>query len=72
MIPQLIVIRPADGNETSGAYKIAVEKAKASHPQPTLLALSRQGLPNLAGSSIDATMDGTYGPVWSRGQGARG
>lgn len=60
LIPQLIVIRPADGNETSGAYKIAVEKAKASHPQPTLLALSRQGLPNLAGSSIDAVAKGAY------------
>ncbi len=59
-IPQLIVIRPADGNETSGAYKVAVEKAKASKPHPTLLALSRQGLPNLAGSTIDAVAQGAY------------
>ena len=28
-IPNLTVIRPADGNETSGAYKVAIEKAKA-------------------------------------------
>ena len=40
--------------------KVALEKAKASHPQPTLLALSRQGLPNLAGSSIDGVAKGAY------------
>ena len=33
------------GNETSGAYKVAVESRKA----PTLMAFSRQGLPNLDG-----------------------
>ncbi|WP_413165539.1 transketolase [Capilliphycus salinus ALCB114379] len=59
-IPQLIVIRPADGNETSGAYKVAVEKAKSAHPAPTLLALSRQNLPNLEGSSIDVVAKGAY------------
>ncbi len=56
LIPNLIVIRPADGNETSGAYKVAVE----NRHRPTLLALSRQGLPNLAGSSIDAVAKGAY------------
>lgn len=61
-IPNLIVLRPADGNETSGAYKIAIEKAKPANgmPTPSLLALSRQGLPNLAGSSIDAVAQGAY------------
>jgi transketolase len=57
-IPQLTVIRPADGNETSGAYKVAIENA-AQH-RPTLLALSRQNLPNLAGSSIEAVAKGAY------------
>lgn len=56
LIPNLIVIRPADGNETSGAYKIAIE----NRHRPTLLALSRQGLPNLAGSSINAVAKGAY------------
>ncbi len=56
LIPNLIVMRPADGNETSGAYKVAVENRHA----PTLLALSRQGLPNLAGSSIEGTAKGAY------------
>ena len=55
-IPNLAVFRPADGNETSGAYKVAVENRHS----PTLLALSRQGLPNLAGSSIEATAKGAY------------
>ncbi|MFW6263920.1 MAG: transketolase [Cyanobacteriota bacterium] len=55
-IPELVVIRPADGNETSGAYKAAVERRNG----PTLLALSRQGLPNLPGSSIENTTKGAY------------
>jgi len=55
-IPNLVVIRPADPNETSGAYKVAVENRK----RPTLLALSRQNLPNLAGSSIENTTKGAY------------
>ncbi|MGA0200773.1 MAG: transketolase-like TK C-terminal-containing protein, partial [Prochlorotrichaceae cyanobacterium] len=55
-IPNLLVIRPADGNETSGAYKVAVENRK----RPTLMAFSRQNLPNLAGSSIDAVAKGAY------------
>lgn len=62
-VPDLTVLRPADGNETSGAYKVAVERAKGigvATQQPTLLALSRQGLPNLAGSSIDNTAKGAY------------
>jgi transketolase len=55
-IPNLAVFRPADGNETSGAYKAAIERDNA----PTLLALSRQNLPNLAGSSIENTVKGGY------------
>lgn len=57
-IPQLTVIRPADGTETSGAYKVAVENA--NQHRPTLLCLSRQGLPNLAGSSIEGVARGAY------------
>jgi transketolase len=55
-IPNLTVFRPADGNETSGAYKVAIESRHA----PTLLALSRQALPNLAGSSIENAAKGAY------------
>lgn len=60
-IPQLIVMRPADGTETSGAYKVAVENAAQN--RPTLLCLSRQGLPNLAGSSIEGVTKGAYAVV---------
>ena len=56
VIPNLLVIRPADGNETSGAYKVAIENRK----RPTLMAFSRQNLPNLPGSSIDAVAKGAY------------
>ncbi|PSB01745.1 transketolase [Merismopedia glauca] len=55
-IPNLLVIRPADGNETSGAYKVAIE----NRHRPTLLALTRQNVPNLAGSSIEAVAKGAY------------
>ncbi|MEM6425101.1 MAG: transketolase [Cyanobacteria bacterium P01_D01_bin.128] len=56
VIPNLTVIRPADGNETSGAYKIAIANRKA----PTLLALTRQNLPNLDGSTADKVAQGAY------------
>ncbi|MGC9528605.1 MAG: transketolase [Limnospira sp.] len=56
LIPNLTVIRPADGNETSGAYKVAIE----DRHHPTLMAFSRQGLPNLEGSSIDNVAKGAY------------
>lgn len=59
-IPDLLVIRPADGNETSGAYKVAIENCHRSEVRPTLLALSRQNLTNLAGSSIEGTAKGAY------------
>jgi len=55
-IPNLTVIRPADGNETSGAYKLAIEHRHS----PTLLALSRQNLPHLEGSSIEGVAKGAY------------
>ncbi|MEA5565214.1 transketolase [Anabaena sp. UHCC 0399] len=57
-IPNLTVIRPADGNETSGAYKVAIERAKNN--APTLLAFSRQNVPNLAGTSIEGVAKGGY------------
>ncbi len=57
-IPELTVIRPADGNETSGAYKVAIELA--NQHRPTLMAFSRQNLPQLQGSSIDAVAKGAY------------
>lgn len=57
-IPDLIVIRPADGNETSGSYKVAIEAA--NQHRPTLLAFSRLAQPNLAGTSIEGVTKGGY------------
>jgi len=57
-IPDLTVIRPADGNETSGGYKVAIEKSKAQ--ASTLLAFTRQNVPNLAGTSIAGVAKGAY------------
>jgi len=62
MIPDLTVIRPADCNETAGAYKIAVEKSK-NESMPTFLALTRQVLPNLPNSSIANVEKGAYAVI---------
>jgi len=42
-IPNLVVIRPADGNETVAAWRVALERRDG----PTALALTRQKLPVL-------------------------
>jgi len=42
-IPNLVVIRPADANETAAAWKVAIGRRHA----PTLLAFSRQNVPTL-------------------------
>lgn len=55
-MPNMYVYRPADGNETVGSYITAIEHAT----QTSVLALSRQGLPNLAGSSADKVALGAY------------
>jgi transketolase len=43
IIPNLVVLRPADANETAQAWKVAIERRDG----PTVLALSRQNLPTL-------------------------
>lgn len=45
-MPGLRIIRPADANETSAAWRIAIERGG-----PTALILSRQNLPVLAGTA---------------------
>ena len=42
-MPNLGIIRPADGNETAAAWRLAIE----SKDKPTALILTRQGLPTL-------------------------
>ena len=55
-IPNCLVLRPADGNEVSGCYKIALE----NNYGPSCLCLSRQSLPQLEGSSIELVKNGAY------------
>ncbi|CAN7052487.1 unnamed protein product [Brassica rapa subsp. trilocularis] len=55
-MPNTLMFRPADGNETAGAYRIAVTKRKT----PSILALSRQKLPQLPGTSIEGVEKGGY------------
>jgi len=57
VIPNLVVLRPADANETAAAWAVAVERTDG----PTALILSRQGLPVLEG-----TVEGA-GPGVARG-----
>ncbi|ODV94943.1 hypothetical protein PACTADRAFT_3830 [Pachysolen tannophilus NRRL Y-2460] len=55
-IPNLMVWRPADGNEVSAAYY----KSLSSEKTPSVIALSRQNLPQLEGSSIEKAAKGGY------------
>ncbi len=49
-IPNVVVVRPGDANETAGAWKVALERRDG----PTALVLSRQGLPILDGTTEGA------------------
>jgi len=55
-LPNMMVWRPADGNETSAAYYVAL----TSHSTPSILALTRQNLPQLEGSTIERASKGGY------------
>ncbi len=55
-MPNMMVFRPGDGNETSGAYKVAIKNRK----RPSSLCLSRQGMPNQQNSSIEKVALGGY------------
>lgn len=54
--PNIVNIRPADGNEVSGAYLSALRNTTG----PTVLILTRQNLPHLSGSSVENTLKGAY------------
>nr|CAG8586483.1 12501_t:CDS:10 [Entrophospora candida] len=55
-LPNILIFRPADGNEVSGSYLAAIEKIDA----PSVLVLTRQNLPQLEGSSVEKTLRGAY------------
>jgi transketolase len=67
-IPQLLVVRPADGNETAAAWSLAIQRRDG----PTLLAFSRQAVPHLertAELASDGVRRGAY--VLSESDGGR-
>ncbi len=57
-MPNVNVIRPADGNETSAAWKMAIETTD----KPTLLVLSRQNLPQVTDNekAFEGVAKGAY------------
>lgn len=55
-LPNMQVWRPADGNETSAAYLVALNSVHT----PSTLCFSRQNLPHLANSSIEKAARGGY------------
>lgn len=59
-IPNLLVLRPADGNETSIAWQLALERKSG----PTALVLTRQGLPQLTPRE-NGTARGAYNLISS-------
>jgi len=55
-MPNMHVYRPADGNEVSAAYASIL-----AHPTtPATVALTRQNLPHLAGSTMEKALKGGY------------
>ncbi|ROV98613.1 hypothetical protein VSDG_04210 [Cytospora chrysosperma] len=55
-LPNCMVWRPADGNETSAAYYVSL----TSKHTPSIMALSRQNLPQLENSTIEKASKGGY------------
>lgn len=62
-LPNMMVWRPADGNETSAAYYSSLT-AKCT---PSIIALTRQNLPQLENSTIDKALKGGYVAVEAPG-----
>uniref|UniRef100_A0A7S1KP45 transketolase n=1 Tax=Percolomonas cosmopolitus TaxID=63605 RepID=A0A7S1KP45_9EUKA len=54
--PGFYVFRPADGNETNASYAVAMSKTKS----PSLLAFTRQNVPNLENSTYEKALKGGY------------
>jgi len=55
-MPRMLMMRPGDGNETTGAYRVAIINRK----RPTTLALSRQNMNHLPGTSVEGVEKGFY------------
>ncbi len=55
-IPHLIVIRPADANETAVAFKFALQQKE----NPVALILTRQNIPVIEGLPVESMTKGAY------------
>ena len=59
-IPGLAIVRPADANETAFAWKAILEKQSVWNTGPVGLALTRQNVPVLAGTTAEGVAKGAY------------
>lgn len=55
-MPNVLTLRPCDSNEVSGAYRVAL----LNRARPSVIALSRQAVPNHEGSAIEHVALGGY------------
>jgi transketolase len=65
LVPNLVLLRPADATETAAAWQVALERRTG----PTVLALSRQSLPTLDRSIYPPAANVAYGAytLWESG-----
>ncbi len=59
-IPGLAILRPADANETAFGWQAILEKQSTWNTGPVGLALTRQNVPTLAGTSAEGVAKGGY------------
>ncbi len=59
-IPGLAILRPADANETAFGWQAILEKQSTWSTGPVGLALTRQNVPTLAGTSAEGVSKGGY------------
>ena len=59
-IPGLAIVRPADGNETAFAWQATLEKQSDVASGPVGLALTRQNVPTLDGTTAEGVAKGGY------------
>ena len=59
-IPGLAIVRPADGNETAYAWQATLDKQSEFSSGPVGLALTRQNVPTLEGTTAEGVARGAY------------
>ena len=59
-IPGLAIVRPADGNETAFAWQATLDKQSVFSSGPVGLALTRQNVPTLEGTTAEGVAKGAY------------